>query len=37
MKKITFVLASIVSAILVGYGVLVYADITPDIFNTPPM
>lgn len=37
MKKITFVLASIVSAILIGYGFLAYADITPDIFDTPPM
>ena len=36
MKKITFVLASIVSTVLIGYGFLVYADITPDIFDTPP-
>ncbi len=36
MKKITFVLASIASTILIGYGFLVYADITPDIFDTPP-
>lgn len=36
MKKMNFVLASIVSIILIGYGFLVYADVAPDIFDTPP-